>query len=134
MLHSICQARATPLCSRDQWRRPDRGLRPTSMSSARCWSSPSSSPRSHGCADRLTAAASSSSPRIFSVNAPPATDYNSFPDFESSSGTVHLGGLIVPPSMQVVLRRCSLLLLLTALAAAQSAEQRTARYLDSVRK
>jgi hypothetical protein len=33
-----------------------------------------------------------------------------------------------------VMRLCLLLLLLTSFAAAQSAEQRTARYLDSVRK
>jgi adenosine deaminase len=40
----------------------------------------------------------------------------------------------VPPTMLVVLRRCALVLLSTALAAAQSAEQRTARYLESVRR
>jgi adenosine deaminase len=36
--------------------------------------------------------------------------------------------------MLVVLRRCALVLLLAGLAAAQSAEQRTARYLESVRR
>src|SRR5271163_2744703 len=36
--------------------------------------------------------------------------------------------------MRGLLRRCLLLLLLTALAAAQTSEQRTARYLESVRK
>ena len=45
-----------------------------------------------------------------------------------------MGALIVPPTMRALLRRCLPVLLLTALAAAQSAEQRTARYLESVRK
>src|SRR5580692_9417917 len=40
---------------------------------------------------------------------------------------------MLPPTTRIHLRRC-LLLLLTATAAAQSPEQRTARYLDSVRK
>jgi adenosine deaminase len=40
----------------------------------------------------------------------------------------------VPPTMRAVLRRCLLVLLLTGLAAGQTAEQRAARYLDSVRK
>jgi adenosine deaminase len=40
----------------------------------------------------------------------------------------------VPPTLRRVLRRCLPLLLLTALAAAQTPEQRTARYLDSIRK
>jgi adenosine deaminase len=40
----------------------------------------------------------------------------------------------VPPTMRGVLRRCVLVLMLTGLAAGQSAEQRTARYLDSIRK
>jgi len=40
----------------------------------------------------------------------------------------------VPPTMCAVLRRCLLVLLLSALAAAQSFEQRTALYLDRVRK
>ena len=47
--------------------------------------------------------------------------------------------MIVPPTMCALLRRCRLiqlmsLLLLAAFAAAQSSEQRTARYFDSVRK
>lgn len=37
-------------------------------------------------------------------------------------------------TISVILRHCALAFLLTALAAAQSAEQRTSRYLDSVRK
>ena len=40
----------------------------------------------------------------------------------------------MPPTMCAVLRRCLLVLLLSALAAAQSFEQRTALYLDRVRK
>jgi hypothetical protein len=44
------------------------------------------------------------------------------------------GGLIVPPTLRVMLRHCFVALLLIALAAAQSTEQRTARYLESVRK
>ncbi|MGA8619563.1 MAG: adenosine deaminase [Candidatus Sulfotelmatobacter sp.] len=40
----------------------------------------------------------------------------------------------MPPTVHTGLRRCLLVLLLTAFAAAQSSEQRTARYLDSVRK
>jgi adenosine deaminase len=38
------------------------------------------------------------------------------------------------PTTRAVMRRCLLLLLLASFAAAQSAEQRTAHYLDSVRK
>src|SRR5271166_895292 len=45
-----------------------------------------------------------------------------------------LGGSIVPTTLRGLLRRCLLLLLLTAVGAAQSSEQRTARYLESVRK
>ena len=45
-----------------------------------------------------------------------------------------MGGLIVPRTMRLVLGRCLMVLLLGALAAAQSFEQRTARYLESVRK
>jgi len=40
----------------------------------------------------------------------------------------------VPQTMHRLLRRCLLFLLLTAVATAQSSEQRTARYLESVRK
>ncbi|MFZ0760755.1 MAG: adenosine deaminase [Candidatus Sulfotelmatobacter sp.] len=40
----------------------------------------------------------------------------------------------MPPSMRLALRRCLLILLLTGLASAQSFEQRTARYMESVRK
>jgi adenosine deaminase len=40
----------------------------------------------------------------------------------------------VPPVLNLFLRRCLLFALLTALATAQNSEQRTARYLDSVRK
>ncbi len=40
----------------------------------------------------------------------------------------------MPPTVRVGLRRCLLVLLLTAFASAQSFEQRTARYLDSIRK
>jgi hypothetical protein len=64
----------------------------------------------------------------------PATDYNSFPDFEGWIRRIHLGGLIVPPTMRGVLRRCLLVLLLSGLAAAQSTEQRTSLYLERVRK
>ena len=39
----------------------------------------------------------------------------------------------MPPTMRAVLRRC-LPVLLTGLAVAQSAEQRTSHYLESVRK
>jgi adenosine deaminase len=45
-----------------------------------------------------------------------------------------LRGLLAPPTLRTLLRRCLPLLLLTALAPAQTAEQRTARYLDSIRK
>jgi adenosine deaminase len=38
------------------------------------------------------------------------------------------------PSVRVLLRRCLLLLLLTAVGAAQTSEQRAARYMESVRK
>ena len=41
---------------------------------------------------------------------------------------------MLPPTMRTLLRCYLLLLLLTAAATAQSSEQRTARYLDSVRK
>ena len=40
----------------------------------------------------------------------------------------------MPPTVHRTMRLCFLFLFLTALAAAQSAEQRTARYLDSIRK
>ena len=40
----------------------------------------------------------------------------------------------MPSTMRGLLRRCLLLLLLTAAAAAQTSEQRTSRYLESVRK
>ena len=40
----------------------------------------------------------------------------------------------MPPTMRVMLHRCLLVLLLTGLAAAQSTEQRTSRYLESIRK
>src|ERR1700683_2818380 len=73
----------------------------------------------------------------FSVKVALARDYNSFPDFQS--GKIYLGGLIVLPTMRAAPRRCLLIhlagvLLLTALAAGQTSEQRTAHYLDSVRK
>jgi hypothetical protein len=49
-----------------------------------------------------------------------------------------VGGSIVLTIMRVVRRRCLLVLisamLLTALAAAQNPEQRTAHYLESIRK
>ena len=40
----------------------------------------------------------------------------------------------MPPTLRAALRRCCLLLLLTAFAAAQNSEQRTSRYLESIRK
>ncbi len=48
-------------------------------------------------------------------------------------GRIRLGGLIVPPTVRGVLRYC-LPFLLIGLAAGQSAEQRTSRYLESVRR
>ena len=41
---------------------------------------------------------------------------------------------MLPSTMCLAMRRCALLLLLTSLAAAQSTEQRAARYLESIRK
>ena len=45
-----------------------------------------------------------------------------------------MGASIVTPTMHQLLRRCLPVLLLTAFAAAQNSEQRTAHYLESVRK
>src|SRR6202140_4668668 len=41
---------------------------------------------------------------------------------------------MVPPTMRRIMRRCLPLLLLTAVAMAQTPEQHTSRYLDSIRK
>jgi adenosine deaminase len=44
------------------------------------------------------------------------------------------GGVFVSLKLSLAIRRCSIIILLSALAAAQTAEQKTARYLDSIRK
>src|ERR1700690_2817650 len=43
------------------------------------------------------------------------------------------GGVFVSLKLSLAIRRCSIIILLSAFVAAQTAEQKTARYLDSIR-